>query len=86
MIKNGAPHPILSKIRMMDKFPGVFFLLGTLVRIEIATVNLLNAYCSKIPFISHIFPLLVLSIRWTKHFRNCLPSKTRNCFDKSFVE
>ena len=47
----GAPHPILSKIRLMDKmkymsFPGiphVFFLLGTLTRIHIATVKLLNA-------------------------------------------
>ena len=63
LIINGAPHPILSKIRLMDKIPRVFFLLGTLTRIHIATVNLLNASCSEIPFISHIYPLLVLSVR-----------------------
>ena len=39
---------------VMDKIPRVFFLLGTLTRIHIATVNLLNASCSEIPFISHM--------------------------------
>ena len=62
----------------------VFFLLGTVTRIYIATVNLLNASCSEIPFIFHIYPLL--SVRQAKHFYSCLPSKTRNCFDKSFVK
>ena len=47
----------------MDKIPRVFFLLGTLNRIHIDTVNLLNAPCSEIPFISHTNPLLqVLSV------------------------
>ena len=63
IIINGAPHPILSKIRLMDKIPCVFFLIGTLTRIHIATVILLNASCSEIPSISHIYPILVLSLR-----------------------
>ena len=50
LILNGAPHPILSIIRLMDKIPRVFFILGTLTRIHIATVNLLIASCSEIPF------------------------------------
>ena len=69
---NGAPHPSLSKNPFSD---GQFFLLGTLTRKHIATVNLLNTYCSEIPFISRL-------IRQVK----CLPAKTRNCFDKSFVK
>ena len=61
LIKNGAPHPILSKIRLMDKIPrGVFFLLRTLTRRHIATVICLMHPALK--FISHIYPLLVLSV------------------------
>ena len=62
---NGAPHTILSKICLMDKIPRVFFLLGTMSLIHIATMNLLNASCSEITFISHIYPLLVLCVIFT---------------------
>ena len=55
-----------------------------LIRINIATLNLINASCSEIPFISHIYPLK--SVRQAKHFQNCLHAKTINCFDKSFVK
>ena len=51
------------KIRLMDKIPRDFFLLGTLTRRHIATVNFLNNSCSEIPFIYHIYPLIVLSVR-----------------------
>ena len=54
LIINGAPHPILSKISLMDKKPRVFFLLGTLTRRHRATVNFFNASCSEIPFISDL--------------------------------
>ena len=63
-IINGAPRPILSKIRLMDKIPRVYSDPYTQSQREFAQCILLwNA----------------------KHFRNCLPAKTRNCFDKSFV-
>ena len=55
-----------------------------LIRINIATVNLINASCSEIPFISHFYPLK--SVRQAMHFQNCLHTKTRNCFDKAFVK
>ena len=44
--------------------PRVFFLLGTLICIQIATVNLLNASCSEISFISQI-----RQVSSRKHFR-----------------
>ena len=74
---NGAPHLILSKICLMDKIkymsvpgiPVVFFLPETRSDpyVHIATVNLLNASCSEISFISQIrqvsYSLLQLFIR-----------------------
>ena len=84
-IWHSAFHPILSKIHLLDKInysswhSSCFLLLGTLTRIHICTVNLLNESCSEIPFISHL-PTLI------RHVGNCLPAKTRNCFDKSFIK
>ena len=46
-----------EKILLTDRRAPVFFLLGTLTRILIATMNLLNGPCSEITFISHIYPL-----------------------------
>ena len=40
----------------------VFSLRGTLTRIHIATENLLNASCSEILLISHIYPAPTLSL------------------------
>ena len=40
----------------------VFSLRGTLTHIHIATENLLNASCSEILFISHIYPVPTLSL------------------------
>ena len=56
IIINGTPRPCPSNIRLMEKIkymlvpgiPHVFFLLGTLTRIQIAIVSLLNAICSEI--------------------------------------
>ena len=65
------------KYMSVPVIPHVFFLLGTLTCIHVATVDLLNASCSEITFIFNIYP------RKAYHFYNCLPAKIRNYFDNS---